>query len=511
MKTGFTTKALTYLLPCIIISAMLWVHGAAGYTFPVPWPDEAVFVHQAISIQDSNSLLTPYLSESRAILWMPPGYVILLGLIFKIFGSSLFIARIASFVLTISILGILAWMLRNDPARFSLLLLTGLFFLNRFVIILGNTARMEPLLILGVVAAMALLLEKKNNKAIALLFALLIIHPNAVYFLAAGLVVVLLQRFVFGEGAAAHRFDKITIVLVLALFAAYVVYAGLHWSDFLRDMSYQFIRKSRRNMAAPLLTPGVLVFVGINLAAVIVALVRKERGPMLFGIFALFFWPVNKIGQEMWYQVFDVFAILFLSIALIQLLNPARKPILTILLFLAAVFVNRELNMIESLRGYPHSLKWFGMGLQSQVDYFSQNDALKLRSFLLDHQVDHVPIRTKIYPSGDALLLHENEGKSVKSIYVAVDTSVFPQQHHDLFLVHLSRYSPIGWDWSLLSRALEEARIDTSDKRNLLFERDGTEQWYFRFAPGFPDSASKRKEVVSGQMRETFYGMKSVR
>lgn len=503
MKTGSYAKTLYYVIPCIIVCAMAWVHWAAGYTFPVPWPDEAVFVHQAISVQHSNSLVTSYLSESRAILWMPPGYMILLGLIFKIVGSSLFIARLVSFALTISILGIIAWMLRNDPARFYLLSLTGLIFLNRFVVILGNTARMEPLLILGAVAAMGLFLEKKNNKAIALLFVLFLIHPNAAYFFAAGLVFVFLQRLVLREGAPTDRTDRIIIVLVLVLLAAYAVYAGLHWSDFLRDMSYQFMRKSRRNMAASLLTPGALVFIGINLAAALVALARKERGPLLFGIFALFFWLVNKIGQEMWYQVFDVFAILFLSIVLIQLLNPARKTILHTLLFLAAVFVNRELNMIESFRGYPHSLRWFGMAFQTQVDYFNQDDAWKLRNFYLEHQVNHAPIRTKIYPSGDALLLHASEGESLKTIYVATDTSVFPQQQHDLFLVHVSRYSPIGWDSSLLSWALEDARIDTSDKRNLIFERDGTEQWYYRFAPGFPDSRLGGKRLSLEKNRDT--------
>jgi hypothetical protein len=44
---------------------------------------------------------------------------------------------------------------------------------------------------------------------------------------------------------------------------------------------------------------------------------------------------------------------------------------------------------------------------------------------------------------------------------------------------------------------LEDAKIDTPDKKNLLFERDGTEQWYFRFVSSTPDSMPREKPVTS--------------
>jgi len=98
-----------------------------------------------------------------------------------------------------------------------------------------------------------------------------------------------------------------------------------------------------------------------------------------------------------------------------------------------------------------------------------------------------------IYPNADALFLQDLEGKVLKSLYVAKDTTVFPEQEHDLYLVHISRYSPVGWDWSFLPWVLEDARIDTSDKKNLLFERDGTEQWYYRFVSPTPDTIPIQK------------------
>ena len=481
MKNWARSDILLLLVLLVFIILIVWVHVAAGFTFPVPWPDEAVFVQQAISIQQHNSLYSPNLSDVRHILWMPPGYMVLLGILFKIFGSSLFVARSLSLVLTIASFVLIVWMLRGHPSRFHFLFLTGLFFLNRFFVITANVARMEPLLVLGIVIAIVLFHEQKSGTAMAVLLALPLVHPNGFYFLCAGIIFIVIQNLYLKEETRFNRNDMWLLVLVLILIAGYAVYAALHWSDFLRDMSYQFVRKSKRNLVAPFETYGTLAFLCVNLTTIVIALIRKEGKLVLLGLFAFSFWFVNKIGQEMWYQVFDAIAFLFLMIVLIQLLNPSRKRIIYTVLVLLSIYVGLQLEMIEKLRGYPHSLRWFGMGFPTQVEYFRNDDGEKIRDMLIKHQHGTEPLRAMIYPSGDGLFLQEMEGKVLKSLYVAKDTSVFPARAHDLYLVHISRYSPIGWDWSYLPWVLEDAKIDISDKQNLLLERDGTEQWYYRF------------------------------
>ncbi|MCX6133092.1 MAG: hypothetical protein NTU47_04675 [Ignavibacteriales bacterium] len=482
------TDALYVLSILAFVAVATWIHMAAGFTFPVPWPDEAVFVQQAISFQQHNSLLSPYLSESRHILWMPPGYMIVLGVLFKIAGSGLFTARLISFILTVGIFGVLVTMFRNHPARFHFLFLASFFFLDRFFVIMGNTARMEPLLMLGVVTALALFRARKPNAALSVLLVLPLIHPNGMYFLCAGIGFILVQNLLLKEKVEGTRTDRMLLAAALLLVAGYILFALFHWSDFLRDMSFQFVRKSRRNLAAPLLTTGNLVFLSLSCAGLMAALIRKEAKLVVLGLFAIASWCVNKIGQEMWYQVFDAWAVLLLMMMIIELCNPARKTMIFTIFTLCAVYMGRQLEMIESLKGYPQNVRWYGMGFPERVDYFNRHDAERIRTSLADHQTGTAPVRTMIFPSADALLLQDLEGGVLRSLYVAQDSSVFPVQQHDLYLVHMSRYCPIGWDWSFYPWVLEDAKIDTADKKNLLFERDGTEQWYYRFVKTPADS-----------------------
>jgi hypothetical protein len=488
MKNWARSYVPYYLVMLVFISITVLVHLAAGFTFPVPWPDEAVFVQQAASFQQHNSLFSLNLSDSRHILWMPPGYMVVLGILFKVFGSSLFVARFFSLLLIIATFVLLVWLLREHPARFHFLFLTGFIYLNRFFIVTANIARMEPLLILGIIVAIVLFCNRRSVTALTVLLALPLVHPNGFYFLCAGIAFIVVQWFYLKEGITFSNRDKVVLGIVLVLIAGYLVYAAIHWSDFLRDMNFQLARKGKRNLAAPFRTYGSLAFLCVNLIAVVVALVRKEGNLVLFGLFACAFWFVNKIGQEMWYLVFDSIAYLLLSIVLIQLLNPARKTIIYTVLILLSLYVGIEVEMVERLRGYPYSLVWYGMRFPAQVEYFNKDDKERIKNLLMSHQRGNEPLRAMIYPNADALFLQDLEGKVLKSIYVAKDTTVFPEQEHDLYLVHISRYSPVGWDWSFLPWVLEDAKIDTSDKKSLLFERDGTEQWYYHFVQPTPDT-----------------------
>ena len=228
MKNRARSDILYYLVMLVFISITVWVHLAAGFTFPVPWPDEAVFVQQAASFQQHNSLFSPNLSDSRHILWMPPGYMVVLGMLFKIFGSSLFVARFFSLLLIIASFVLLVWLLREHPARFHFLFLTGLFFLNRFFIVTANIARMEPLLILGLVVAIVLFYNRKSVTALTVLLALPLVHPNGLYFLCAGIAFIVVQRFYLKEGITFGSMDKLILGFVLVLIAGYLVYAALH-------------------------------------------------------------------------------------------------------------------------------------------------------------------------------------------------------------------------------------------------------------------------------------------
>src|SRR5438105_2633552 len=82
----------------LVAAACVARHVVAGLTMPVPWPDESAFLWQAIAVQRTNSLFAPELNALREVFWMPPGYMIAVGALFKITGASLVAARWFSMV-----------------------------------------------------------------------------------------------------------------------------------------------------------------------------------------------------------------------------------------------------------------------------------------------------------------------------------------------------------------------------------------------------------------------------
>jgi hypothetical protein len=471
-----------YGLMVLFVLMSVWLHFAAGDTFPVPWPDEAVFVQQATAFQQHGTLFSPQLNPARDVFWMPPGYMVLLGIFFKLVGSGLYTARLFSLLLTVSVFILIALLLKNEHARFFFLVLVGLFFLDKYFIITGNIARMESLLLVGVVGAMVLLDRGESWKATILLVVLGLIHPNAAYFVFVGFFYVFLQKYFLGDNLKATRVDRLFLVIAGVLLATYLIYAALHWGAFISDMSYQFGRKGSRYLVGPFASWSSRVTLFLAFIALILSLMQKNRRLIIFSLFAGASWAVNKIGQELWYQVFDALAYLLISVVVIELLNPGRRKMQYAILFLLAVFISAGIGMIENPEGYPYSMKWVDMRMERGVRYFTAEDKSTIGRLLAEHQKESQLLRVQFFPHADALFFGDMEGRSIMSIYPASPLSVFPPQQRDLFLVHISRYLPPGWRGTTLPWILDDAAIDTTDKRFLLFQRDSTERWYYRFS-----------------------------
>lgn len=153
------------------IAIAIFLHYRASYSFPIPWADEAAFVYPAISFQQANSLHAPELNAQRAILWMPPGYMIVLGTIFKLVGFSFGLARALSLLFLIISAVFLFLILRKYRAPTIALLLCGLFLLNNVGILTGNVARMESLFLLIVFAGFFYVPKQKGLSGFGLNFA----------------------------------------------------------------------------------------------------------------------------------------------------------------------------------------------------------------------------------------------------------------------------------------------------------------------------------------------------
>src|SRR5438477_10598474 len=66
-----------------LVAAYLIRRHVVGLRFPVPWPDEGSFLWQALAFRDRLSLRAPEVHPEREVMWMPPGFLVLEGLLFK--------------------------------------------------------------------------------------------------------------------------------------------------------------------------------------------------------------------------------------------------------------------------------------------------------------------------------------------------------------------------------------------------------------------------------------------
>lgn len=149
-----------YSLIVAVVALYVLIHYQLGLSFPTPWPDEAHFLWQAHAFATNNSLFSEVLNTERTIMWMPPGYLILTGLYFKVVGTSLEAARLLSLLAMAAFFVLLVRFMAHYGHRWFALGLTSLFFFNARFIACGNIARMEALLLLAIVCAFILLKKR---------------------------------------------------------------------------------------------------------------------------------------------------------------------------------------------------------------------------------------------------------------------------------------------------------------------------------------------------------------
>jgi hypothetical protein len=143
--------------------AIIFVRAALGFQFPVPWPDETGFVAPAFDFARTGSFFDPGMNPDRVVMWMPPGYMVALAALFRLFGYSYALARWFSAVSAIVALAITSWLAWNSTRgwpRVAAALAIGLAFTSPYLLIDSNLARMEmpfaALMLLALAAAISM-------------------------------------------------------------------------------------------------------------------------------------------------------------------------------------------------------------------------------------------------------------------------------------------------------------------------------------------------------------------
>jgi hypothetical protein len=483
MRLGRAAPVLYGIMILLFAIGYVFAHQRASFSLPIPWPDESLFLWQSASIEQSNTLIAPQLDPDHAVLWMPPAYTILTGLLFKVTGFSLALARACSLLLMLATFVVLVLLTRRYVHPIFSLLFCGLFLLSSHAVVAGNVARMEPLLLFVVCLGFLLMQRGKDWKGLALLLSASLIHLNGLYFLAGGVALFFLSgRF---RHRKLTRADAAILVLVAALWIAYAISVGLHWQEFVQGMSFQFGRKAERGFLKAFLTEQNMLFWLVMALCLAYSLREKLDAAYLLALGA----PaalVSEVGQEMWYYILDSVAYLSLSIVVLaiardlaakmtsrsRLIRQAVVPVTTVLL-LAGL---RAGDWIPSPIHYPSDLRWLGMWMPRAVPYLQDSDTEQVRA-LLDSLPPQAPLlQVRFFPRADALFFHDMDGKQFRASQRVPYLPVLPP---DVYIIHLSRYLPTWWS-EVIAQELQAAGIDPESDADVLVQRDGTEIWYYR-------------------------------
>ncbi len=465
---GFWLIALAFAL------AQIAVHARAGFSFPPPWIDEAQFLWQAKAVADTGTLLAPQLDPVRPILWMPPGWFWLTGAAFKLAGFDFALARALSLGCLLAAFALLAGLLWGLPNPRASLLLAGAFFLGRTFVATGNVARMEAMLLLGVLGGFALLRSGRIWPGLALLAATPLVHPNGAWFLAAGAAWVWLWARRRQRLARPGALGVVAVLCVTLAWLAFAALAAAHPEAFAQGFAYQLARKAGA-ARLELLGDGRL----LALAALLLLAHRLRRevpDAVLLACLAVPALLAHGIGQEYWYEVFEELFYLLLSLLALAAagLWLARRPALArhsclatgsvlALLLLANLAAHRVPNPL----GFPGNLVWHRMRVSDGEPYLRADERAFVRGFLSRLAPPGTLPLVRFHPAAEALFYADLDGVEIR-----ISEPLFREQQPDWHLVRTSRWGRTGrFARELLARAGEGP-----PHRILL--RGETERWY---------------------------------
>jgi hypothetical protein len=491
-----------WVLLLAIVGSYFWVHTTLGLGYPVPWPDEGSFLWPALSIQKHNTLLAPELNPYRPVMWFPPGYMIVQGLIFKVTGFSLQWARTLSAAYIMGGVALLAAVLGRLRHPFLNLLLCAVFLHSPIVWFVGNVARMESLVFLLASAGLLALQRGRIYVGLAVIALLPLIHANGLFFClgAGGYFLVIAWRD--SSKLRPSRLDVIVVGLALISWLLYAAYVFVHWEAFLNDMGYAlrfkaFVSGEAGGILARVKSPGRMI-PGILIAGGLIY-ATKVRLPALFLLVyaaPLFLLSLSHMGWP--YDIYAAFMYLLLSVILLEVgtynmagalrleSGVSRRALALAAFLMIAGFDWWALRNLRLLSDTPTS-STVHLGGSLDVPYFTKVDGEELRHFLRSLESSG-PTSVVFYPWGDALLFRDMESENLRLMQ-----PTFYEGHADVQIVHQSRHIP-GWVVKRMQHQVvsQQGIHRDLDQWEIIRGRDGTEFWRYNRRADISPPASER-------------------
>jgi hypothetical protein len=440
----------SYLVLLIILSYF------GGFKFPVPWDDEAYFLLQAYSFAKTNSLLSPYISPERVVMWIPPGYLILMGMIFKLTAFSLRIARCISLLFTFLSFTFAIKIIDVLKGNTFLKLTMFLFFLHPTFIAMANVGRQEAVYFALALISLYLLLTGRHLSALSAAVFSGLFHFNGIYVTLLSLIVIAISCMKNRghiETYIASQFRKMDLLIFMVTVLAWGAYAALaisNFDSFIRDMTFQFaIKFSYPSLFTSYRGMGFIFFFCLIL---VYSLYRQRYDLATISGFSLACYILNGVGHMMWYGVFFVLAFSFSFIASYLLLKEERYTVTrAVIMVLIAVI---PLSVItETAQGYS----FFGMKYRFKGVYLTASERNYVEGSLLAIQKmrnSAVPLTVTFIKSGDGLLFLEFLEKN--NFRLIQNLPIVKQRKADIEVYINKKYYNPGWIYLMKAERYKE-------------------------------------------------------
>ncbi|HEY4288432.1 MAG TPA: hypothetical protein VGN00_15115 [Puia sp.] len=267
--------AVTWIMPvaitffCLSVGCFLFHFLLFRHSIPPNNIDESSFFSPAQSLAEHGVFSSPVHQgflpgAGRYTYWMPPLYMLLLAGVFKIFGATVFNAKLLTFILT-GLSAYLITLLSKD--RYVRICLAGLFLVCPYIITASAFIRMEGLAILLLTASIVAVRFRVGSHWLGILAGLMVLTHPMLGPCCAALAFIVLRRGI--------RPFLIFCLLALVVVSPYLIYILQDLPVYKAQMGLQLARKTHKKLS-DLQLDYVVQFVPLSLLALF-ALVKLRN------------------------------------------------------------------------------------------------------------------------------------------------------------------------------------------------------------------------------------------
>lgn len=421
--------------------AFLWTERLHDLTFPVPWPDEGSFLWPALAFRDHFTLYAPEVSPAREIFWMPPGFMVFEGIVFKVVTFSLARARLLSTLYLLLAFACLAVQVRRSRARFGHALLLAVFAFAPVFQLVGNTARMESL-VLALSCGGFLLLDRRKTAGLGVLAVAPLVHPNGVFALAGGIVYWLVA---FRGQRKPTRTDLAVLGAAALFWLLFVLHVNRHWNAFMEDMTSQIRwKQSEAALNGPLLTRLLQPFRAVTAAVLVIAAVPALRLRARVGAMACLgssFLVGSGFTYGWLYEVYSAMGALFAAMILLELANGLGERVsssrVPFVIAGAGAVLSGGLVWISTHPFLMASVHRATIKAAPGAVYCTTQEHDLVEGFIKRAIRKNGPIVVQFLPDADSLLFHDLRSPSVQIL-----TQTYFSTRPDVYILHDSPWFP---------------------------------------------------------------------